>query len=336
VGTLTRHLRPIGTSEPRPAELGQGVGPPLGRAPAVLLTTPRPGVLQGAERGDDRLTRLGIQVSVDPDRAFERGRDVKAPIFEDLPGPLLCTRGIRRLAPVEIAVRRSRTGSANAASTSIRSASPKASGAASIAPSSKSTASEDRSPSPRASAGPRHVPECPRDLHVSGGAPESQAQPRREPGDHREVAVDAPGPLRSTSTNRRDRSASSTREARSSSIRPSPRSSSDAHGRSSPRSSSSPDRSVLMEPTLPTIHSPRYENASSGELSEEVLSATRAAVGARRSHLYLGQPAVGTEIPQERIRVPRGEAESLDGTRNVHPRRTRRSLTGQPLTPRRA
>lgn len=143
VGTLSCHLRPVGAIEEGSTELHQGISTALRGRPGVLCPVPGPGVLDGTERRDEALSGLRVQGPVDADPALDGGGDLEVAALPQPPGTLLGPTGICSLAPVgdrhpELTGRR-----AIAASTSIGSASPKASGAACWAPTSNRAASED-------------------------------------------------------------------------------------------------------------------------------------------------------------------------------------------------
>ena len=98
--SLAGDLRPVGAIEPAPAERHERVGPALGRRPTVRLVVPRPGVLQATQRGDHGLSRLGVQVSVDPDHAAQQRGDVQVAAIVLTSLSLIGPRGIGHLAPV--------------------------------------------------------------------------------------------------------------------------------------------------------------------------------------------------------------------------------------------
>jgi len=91
-GALTRYERPVRRIQPPPADLTQGIGPSLGKGPAVGPRLTLFGIEHASERGDQDLAGLGVEVAVHPHHALEGGGDVETPKLERMIGILLRPR----------------------------------------------------------------------------------------------------------------------------------------------------------------------------------------------------------------------------------------------------
>jgi len=80
VRSLAGHGGALSAVQPLAADLAQRVRPALGRCPIVVLAArPSLGIQHGAQGGEQRLSRLRIEVPVDPDHPEQRHRGVQPP-----------------------------------------------------------------------------------------------------------------------------------------------------------------------------------------------------------------------------------------------------------------
>jgi len=88
--------RSLSEVEPLTTDLAERIGAFLRRRPIVLGTRTRLGVQHRAQRREQRLARLGIEIAVDPHHPEQRDRRVQPPVRGE---PILAHLAFDRLAP---------------------------------------------------------------------------------------------------------------------------------------------------------------------------------------------------------------------------------------------
>ncbi len=101
MGSFASYRRPLARIQPLPADLAKGIGTSLSRRPVVAFPArSRLGVQNGPKRRQERLSRFGIEVAVEPNHPQERHGGMQSASFPDLLVALEGLFPLDRLAPV--------------------------------------------------------------------------------------------------------------------------------------------------------------------------------------------------------------------------------------------